>query len=331
MLEPSTDGAPDQSLSLPAILGPVLLLPKLAVQQLFALPGDALPQAVTRLTGLRQDDMMRLTNLHDPADYDHALQHEPAAFYYYVLVGVLAYDSPLGEAIRARVPGREGLLLRVMEVLSEIILPLLAEQVPTPTAEVSEALRALFAQEKYGLEACLPALVSQPEPAPAEAPTPAEEWLTMQPNPNECHLFSFALYLTHAALYGVKHPLAEALPTVAGLGTPAELVALAQRFRNAAPATEFALDGSDVIRLYLSLQVLALLFVADLQLTLMARLNPVPDDLTAPWLDPDQQHNMLHWVCTQVEAFGLLFDDYFGEEPAYQAAKADARRLAALV
>jgi hypothetical protein len=33
---------------------------------------------------------------------------------------------------------------------------------------------------------------------------------------------------------------------------------------------------------------------------------------------------------TQVEAFGMLFDNFFGEEPACQAAKADARRLAAL-
>jgi len=131
-----------------------------------------------------------------------------------------------------------------------------------------------------------------------------------------------------------------ALPGVSALGTPAELVGLARRLAAAQPppgaadadatAEELALNGPDLIRLYLSLQVLALLFVADLAPVLLARLSPAPDPNTA-WHDPAQQHEMLHHVCSQVEAFGQLFDDIFGEEPAYIAAKATARSLAALV
>lgn len=92
-----------------------------------------------------------------------------------------------------------------------------------------------------------------------------------------------------------------------------------------------ALNGPDLIRLYLSLQVLALLFVADLAPVLLTRLSPAPDPNTDPWHDPAQKHKMLHHVCNQVEAFGQLFDGIFGEEPAYIDAKDTARSLAVLV
>lgn len=72
------------------VLLPALLLPRIAAQRFFALPGDPVPQAVTRLCGLTRDDVVRLA---------HALAHEPAASYYFTLVGWLAFDSPLGETV----------------------------------------------------------------------------------------------------------------------------------------------------------------------------------------------------------------------------------------
>ena len=334
------------------VLLPALLLPRIAAQLLFALPGDPVPQAVTRLCGLTQGDVMRLASARDADALALALAHEPAAFYYFALVGWLAFDSPLGETVADRMANAgteaQARMLAVAAAVVEGLLPLLADCVPGPaTAATTAALRELFAQEKHGLMACLPAIVP-PAAAPAEVPAEvlAEDdvWLTMRAEPSELYLFGLALTLTHTASYGLAHPLARALPGVSGLGTSAELVGLARRLAAAqpppgaadadaadAPAEELALNGPDLIRLYLSLQVLALLFVADLAPVLLARLSPAPNPNTDPWHDLAQQHDMLHHVCSQVEAFGMLFDDIFGEEPAYIAAKATARGLAALV
>ncbi|WP_210513741.1 hypothetical protein [Hymenobacter terricola] len=330
---PTDDPADAQPPTLLTTLGPGLMLPRAAVQQLFALPGDALPQAITRLTGLTRDDVRRFAAFDTAEALDQALRHEPARFYYYALVGWLAYDSPLGEAVRERLHDvGEPHALALAEAVTEGIVGLLAGCVPTPTADTVAELQALFAQEKHGLVACLPAL-APPGPPPASPPDDDDAvWLAMTPRPRELRLFSMALYFTHTASYAVPHPLGRALPAVAALGTPAELIGLAQRFKaaGAEAAPKIDLGGPDVIRLYLSLQVLALLFVAELQPVLMSRLNPTPDGDT-PWLDPRQQQNTLRWVCTQVEAFGMLFDDLFGDEPSYHAAKATARELAALV
>jgi len=336
------DAAEESAPSLLATLGPALLLPRITIQQLFSLPGDALPRAVTRLCGLTQDDVIRLTEATTEVGLRQLLEHETATLYYYALVGWLAYDSPLGEAVRMQIlgTGSEAAMqgLAKLEHLVAGVVPMLAEYVPTDTATTTEALEALFAQEKYGLTPALPALL----PAAAK-PFAADEdddiWLHLEnARPLDLNLFCMAMHLTHSASYGVPHPLGAALAGVAGLGPPAELVALARRIAaaNAAgppPYPDLALNGPDLIRLYLSLQVLALLFVADLQPALMSRINPdaYADTDAGPWFDPEQQQATLTWVCTQVEAFGLLFDDYFGEEPTYQTAKAEAQRLAALL
>lgn len=329
------DATPNSTPSLAAVLGPGLLLPKIALQQLFALPGDALPQGITRLTGLTQDDVRRFAAFDAAAQYDQALRHEAALFYAYALTGWLAYQHVLGDAIRAQLygsgTGTTADTVMAAELVAEGIVGLLEGCVPTPTRTTVEALNALFAQEKYSPAPHLPALAPHLPPAEA-APEDDEVWLTMQPNPAEMNLFGMALNLTTAAAYGVPHPLGRALAEVAALGTPAEATALARRFR-AAPtgeAPELALTGPDVVRLYLSLQVLALLCVADLQPELMQRLDPELDH-AGPWTDPDHQQAFVAWVCTQTEAFGMLFDDLFGEEPAYLAAKATARALAELV
>ena len=324
--------------SLATVLGPALLLPKLALQQVFALPGDALPQGITRLTGLNQDDVRRFAAFTAPEQYAYALRHEAARFYYYALSGWLAYQSVLGEAIRARLRGAgtaaTAETVAAAELVTEGVVTMLEGCVPTPTRATTEALYELFDQEKHGLVPCLPALVPDGllAPAPDAGAEAGEVWITIRPTPEELHLFGMALYLTHAASYGLSHPLAEALPNVTALGKPAEMIDLARRCKatEAENAPTLDLSGADTIRLYLSLQVLALLSVADLQPQLLQRLNPELDH-AGPWDDPEQQQNFVAYVCTQVEAYGLLFDDLFGEEPAYQAAKATARALAALV
>ena len=328
--------------TLAALLGPALLLPKIALQQLFALPGDALPQAITRLTGLTQDDVIRFAAFTTSEEYDQALRHESGRFYCYALAGWLAYQSPLGEAIGPRLHGAgteaTAHTLAAAEGIAEGMVGLLAECAPFPDRVAAQGLHALFAQEKHGLVPCLPALVPPAAP-PAPADASLAGWhMPMRPHARELNLFSLALHLTHAASYGVPHPLGRALADVAALGTPAELLALGRRFGAAtalAPdggddAPELDVAGPDLIRLYLALQVLALLCVADLQPELMARLDPDPDHV-GPWTDPDQQQALVAWVCTQAEAFGMIFDDFFGEEPAYLAAKDTARALAALV
>ena len=338
LLPPDHDANPnndnqDVSPTLAAVLGPALLLPKIALQQLFALPGDAVPQAITRLTGLTQDDVCRFAAFSTPEEYAQALRHEAARFYYYALAGWLAYQSALGAAIRARLRGAGTAAtadtVAAAELITEGTVTMLEGCVPTPTRATVEALHALFEQEKHGLVPCLPALVAE---APAPDPEADEVWITIRPTFRELHLFGMALYLTHAASYGVPHRLGEALPAVAALGPPAELIALARRCKAAEAEAEPTMDltGADIIRLYLSLQVLALLCVADLQAPLLQRLNPEPDS-DEPWADPEQQQAFVGYACTQVEAIGRLFDDLFGEEPAYQAAKATARELAALV
>lgn len=163
---------------------------------------------------------------------------------------------------------------------------------------------------------------------------PEEIWLTFRPEPDDLHLFGMAIHLTNTAAHMVSHPLSKALHGVAALGTPAELLELGRRctapLTLPRPLPEMSLTAPEAIRLYLSLQVLALLYVSELQIPLLNRLDPTQSD-AGPWNDPEQHQAVLTWVCTQVEAFGMLYDDRFGKEPRYQAAKATAQALAALV
>ena len=313
---------------LAAGLAGLLVLPRFAILELFALPGDPLPQAITRLTHLTKADVQRLTALTTAEALEAALHTTPTELYFFVLISCLCYDTPLGRAALVRIGGADIWEESVESVrpLSIQLLPLLARYLPDPAAVAApEAeVRAVFAQAQHGLPHTLP---------PPTAPTPDDDntiWQTMRPTAQEQNLFSWALNMTVMARMGVPHPLGHALNTVPALGSDEQLNHLARRMKAVAPEVTQELNGPDLLRLYLSLNVLALLCVADLQPALMDRLQPNPA-APAPWLDPARQQGVVQWVSTQVEALNQLFDENHGDRPAYQAAQAEVQRLAELM
>lgn len=329
LMPPPTPGYPAELL---ALLPAVVSLPRIATMQVFLLPGDPLPQAITRLTGLELADIKRLfekLGTEEPARLEQVLRNEPEATYYFLLVGWLALDSPLGAGIAAQLHEMpadvQTQLLDLMAQMLEKVLLLLALSLPDPvaTAATAEALRAVFAQEKYGLSG---SGFDHP-PATAEAD---EVWLTMRPTALELQVFGMALRLAVGARFGVPHPLGQALATTEVLGNDHQMRLLSLRFKTAQPDTPLDVNGPDLLRLYLSLHVLTLLLLADLHPALMDRLEPEART-DAPWHDPKQQQQMVAWVGSHVEAFSQICDEEFGDEPAYLAAQAEVQRLAALL
>jgi|GEM_PF-5873196 len=216
---------------------------------------------------------------------------------------------------------QEGLQPETLIQMAEEVLHLLASALPDPTAATAtaEALRKLFAAEKYGVAATW-----RPD-VPATSLTEADDevWLTMEPTHLETQLFSYAISVTVTARFGVEHPLGDAL------GSDTQLRELARRFREATPDATLELNGPEVLRLYLSLHILTLLCLADLQPLLLARLTPAPN-APAPWTAPGQQQHLVESVSRHVAILNQLLDEYFADEPAYQAAQAEVHRLAEL-
>lgn len=304
-----------------------LTLPRLLALRLFTLPGDPVTQAVTRLTGITQAEAERLNRaLMQPADLADALNNDMTGVYYLALIGHLVSGSPLGASLRTQVLDK-GQDLQVLEAMAEQVVDMLFDYLPDPeaAAATTEALRTLFAAEQYSL----PALWVPDAPATPDA-DPDDIWMTMRPTARELNLFALALNLTAAARFGVPHPLGQALNTTPGLGSDTQLIDLAQRFKLAPPEEPLEVTGPDMVRLYLALHALMLLIIAELQPALLSRLDPT-GQAEPPWLDPEQQQHFVEWVGVHVEALSQIFDEHFADEPAYQAAQAEVRRLAGLV
>lgn len=306
-------------------LAPLLQLCAVANFLLLGRATDPAPQAIAQLTGFDLAAARQVSRLRDSAGIGRLLLRQPERFFDFILLGQLAFASPLFAAVCRLVPGADdengevaGSLRDFVVESGESIIANLSDYLAyhAPALNQDWHLRRLQLESIFArLEDTLIPTHVAVEAAPGRSAAPVR--LRLNFPAAQLAALRLALALPAQLAHEADEPFAQAVAALPGL-PPAAAKDLQQRLAALAPTDQLALTSAELCVLYEAAQVCALTLVGG-----------AFDNLTAP--SSLRLTTTLSAHCAELESFVQLIQHTFPDDPALAAARREVEVLAELL
>ncbi|GAB3836250.1 hypothetical protein [Hymenobacter jeollabukensis] len=353
-------------------VAPFLQLCGMGCLQFFSRPHDPLPQEITDLTGLDLAGTRMITAINSNDMLARQLLEEPELFYVYLLVGCLVLDGPLAVPVLRFLEQSMQLDAEQTDAIRAHLLPfgetfveLVGRFAAHDDEEAQEDLHLLRLQIEGAFARLADTLQTTelPDNAPA-APADAEEeddWdedaeddeadeddepiFEIRFREEQLHMLRLAVTLARVLPTISELPFAQAVAQLSGC-TPAAIVSLNARLREADDTAPTQMSWHDVALLYQSTQVLAMALVSNVLDVLRweehlseeppaeapaAPADTAADDPEAALTPAERFVRRQEIICMMITGFVECVQEHFADEPRLDELRQEMTDLADLL